>query len=411
MTDSTADHPTGTDAAINPPEVTPVPARRMLVLATVGFLVNFWAWALISPLGASYHDQLKLSAFQQAFLVAVPVVVGSLGRIPVGALTDRFGARVMFSVVSTATIIPTLFVGLVADTYALLILGGIFLGLGGTAFAVGVPLVNAWFPRQRRGLALGIFGVGTGGTAISAFTTVRLSDAYGSSTPFVVVAVVLAGYAALAMLLLRDAPGRVPPKSAFLARTWATLKIPATGQLSLIYAVSFGGFVAFSVYLPTYLSNAYDLSANDAAMRTAGFVLLAVAMRPLGGWLSDRVGPIPVLTTCFAGAAALALLAAGKLQLLPAGTVAFLGLAATLGAASGACFALVADVTPVPDVGSVTGVVGAAGGLGGFVPPLVMGVIYGRTGGYGPGLILLAVVAAATAAFIWWPVRRRTWQG
>jgi MFS transporter, NNP family, nitrate/nitrite transporter len=140
----------------------------MLVLATVGFLVNFWAWALMSPLGVAYREQLQLTAFQQALLVAVPVVVGSIGRIPVGALTDRLGARVMFPAVSFLTILPVLFVGLFGDSYPMLLLGGFFLGLGGTAFAVGVPLVNAWYPPARRGLALGIFGMGMGGTAVSA---------------------------------------------------------------------------------------------------------------------------------------------------------------------------------------------------------------------------------------------------
>lgn len=381
-------------------------ASRMLALATVGFLVNFWAWALISPLGAAYRDELDLSAFQQAFLVAVPVVVGSLGRIPVGALTDRLGARAMFPAVSALTIVPVLFVGLLADTYVLLILGGFFLGLGGTTFAVGVPLVNAWFPPERRGLALGIFGVGMGGTAISAFTTVRLSDSYGRATPFVLVAGVLAVYAVLAAVLLRDAPGRLTPQGSFLARAWATAQLPATRQLSLLYAVGFGGFVAFSVYLPTYLRNAYDLTQNDAAMRTAGFVVVAVVMRPVGGWLSDRLDPVPVLTACFTAAAALAALAAAELELMPAGTVAFLGLAAALGASSGACFALVARMAPAQKVGAVTGIVGAAGGLGGFVPPLVMGVIYGRFDDYSLGLVLLAVVALGTAAFTWWPVRR-----
>lgn len=381
------------------------PAGRMLTLATIGFMVNFWAWALISPLGAAYRDELNLSAIQQAFLVAVPVIVGSLGRIPVGALTDRLGARVMFPAVSALTIVPVLFVGLLADSYPLLILGGFFLGLGGTAFAVGVPLVNAWFPPQRRGLALGVFGVGMGGTAISAFTTVRLADTYGRAAPFALVAVALAVYAVLAALWLRDAPGRAAPRGSFLQRTWATAKLPATGQLSLLYAVGFGGFVAFSVYLPIYLRNAYGLTQNDAAMRTAGFVVLAVAMRPVGGWLSDRLHPVPVLTACFAAAAALAALAAAELELLPAGTVAFLGLAAVLGASSGACFALVARIAPAQKVGAVTGIVGAAGGLGGFVPPLVMGLLYGRYGDYTLGLVLLAVVALGTAAFTWWPVR------
>jgi len=381
-------------------------AGVMLALATIGFLVNFWAWALISPLGVAYREQLGLTAFQQALLVAVPVIVGSVGRIPVGALTDRLGARVMFPAVSFLTILPVLFVGLFGDSYPLLLIGGFFLGLGGTAFAVGVPLVNAWYPPARRGTALGVFGMGMGGTAVSAFTTVQLATRFGRAFPFLLVAVVLAVYGVVAALLLRDAPGRTAPSGSFLARTWATLRLRATLQLSALYAVGFGGFVAFSVYLPTYLKNAYGLTQADAALRTAGFVVLAVVMRPIGGWLSDRFHPVPVLTVCFAAAAALAMLAAAELNLLPAGTVAFLGLAAMLGASSGACFALVARVAPAEKVGGVTGIVGAAGGLGGFVPPLVMGAIYGATGSYTVGLLLLAVVALAAAAYTWLVMRR-----
>jgi MFS transporter, NNP family, nitrate/nitrite transporter len=189
------------------PETSAPPGHpgTMLALATVGFLVNFWAWALISPLGVAYRDLLGLTAFEQALLVAVPVVVGSVGRIPVGALTDRLGARVMFPAVSFLTILPVLFVGLFGDSYPPLLLGGFFLGIGGTAFAVGVPLVNAWYPPARRGLALGVFGMGMGGTAVSAFTTVLLASRYGRPFPFLLVAVVLAVYGTAAALLLRVA--------------------------------------------------------------------------------------------------------------------------------------------------------------------------------------------------------------
>ncbi len=379
----------------------------MLTLATVGFLVNFWAWNLIAPLGNTYGEELALTDFQVSVAVAVPVIVGSVGRIPIGSLTDRFGARVMFPMVSIITIFPTLVVGFVANSFALLVIGGFFLGIGGTAFAVGVPFVNAWYPPARRGLALGIFGMGTAGTAVAAFTTVGIADAYGRPAPFVLVSVILALYAVIAWLVLRDSPQRPPAATgSMLARTWQTLKIPATLQLSLIYAMGFGGFVAFSVYLPTYLINDFDLARTDAAFRTAGFIVLAVVARPIGGWLSDRFHPVPVLTWCFVIAGAMAVLAALRLELLPAGTVAFLAMAATLGAASGACFALVAKVAPAGTVGSVTGIVGAAGGLGGFFPPLVMGAVYGATGAYTIGFLLLAVSALGVAAFTWWPVRR-----
>ena len=174
----------------------------------------------------------------------------------------------------------------------------------------------------------------------------------------------------------------------------ATLKLRITWQASALYAVGFGGFVAFSVYLPTYLKNAYLLTQADAANKMAGFVLLAVVMRPLGGWLADRLGPAPVLACAFTVVAAAAAGQALTPALAPAGTIAFLAMAAALGTAAGAVFALVAQRAPAQQVGAVTGVVGAAGGLGGFVPPLVMGSIYGATGSYALGLVALAVVAA-----------------
>lgn len=388
------------------PTATAVPrqAWTMLVVATIGFAINFWAWALISPLGAFYTEALGLSALEKSLLVAVPVVVGSLGRIPVGALTDRFGARSMFPLVSALTIVPVLFVGYVAsDSYALMLLGGFVLGLGGTTFAIGVPLVNAWFPPPKRGMALGIFGAGMGGTAISAFTTVQLRRSVGLEFPFTLVAVLLAAYAVVSWLLLRDAPDRpAPAGGSLLRRTWETFTLPVTLQLSFLYAVGFGGFVAFSVYLPTYLRDAFDLDANDAALRTAGFVVLAVVMRPVGGILSDRFHPVPVLTVCFAVVTVFAAFSALEQPLATIGTVAFLAMAAALGASSGAVFALVALAAPPGKVGAVTGIVGAAGGLGGFAPPLVMGLVYGWIGNYQPGLWLLAITAAVAACFTAW---------
>ncbi len=382
----------------------------MLAVATIGFAVNFWAWALISPLGPMFRQQGTLGSLSEsdvALMVAVPVVVGSLGRIVVGALTDRYGGRVMFPLISAVTILPVLFLAFVAlDSYSLILVGGFFLGIAGTSFAVGVPFVNAWFPRDRRGLAVGIFGAGMGGTAISALTTVKLYGNVGEKAPFLITAAVLAAYAVVSWVVLRDAPGRVVPQTSLGSRLMANARLPITWQAAILYAVAFGGYVAFSVYLPAYLKTEYGLSPAGAANRMAGFVVVAVVMRPLGGWLSDRIGSVPVLVAGYAVVVAGAAVAAGHPPVDSVGAVAFLSMAAALGCGSGATFALIAQVTEPARVGGVTGLVGAAGGFGGFVPPLLMGYIYGRTESYALGLGLLSVTAALTLALTLTVVRR-----
>lgn len=381
----------------------------MLAMATIGFAINFWAWALISPLGPMFRDngQLgQLSEFDVSLMVAVPVVVGSLGRIIVGALTDRYGGRLMFPAVSVLTIVPVLFIGFFAlDSYALLLFAGFFLGIGGTAFAVGVPFVNAWFPPEKRGLAIGVFGAGMGGTAISALTTVKLFEK-GEVLPFLICAALLGAYAVAAWLIMRDAPGRVVPTTSLGQRLRANAVLPITWQAGILYAVAFGGYVAFSVYLPAYLKTEHGLTPADAANRMAGFVVIAVVMRPVGGWLADRLGAVPVLGVVFSVTAVCAAIAAGAPPLHAGGTVAFLAMAAALGAGSGAVFALIAQVTEPSRVGGVTGIVGAAGGLGGFVPPLIMGYVYGRTDSYAIGLWLLAITAALTLALTFTVIHR-----
>ncbi|MFZ3571203.1 nitrate/nitrite transporter [Streptomyces sp. BH097] len=394
-------------AAETAQETTPKPpaaAYRNLIVATVGFALTFWAWNLIAPLGSAFGESLKLSSFEQSFLVAVPVIVGSLGRIPVGALTDKFGAKMMFPLVTAATIIPVLLVTVARDSYLAMVLVGFLLGLGGTTFAIGVPLVNSWFPPAKRGAAVGIFGMGMGGVALSGYFTPRIAK-HGENLPFYIVAIALAAYVVIAWLFISDHPGRTVPTTSLGERLGQAGKLRVTWELSALYAIGFGGIVAYGTYLPTYLKTWYDLDPIDAGTKAAGFALVTVVFRPIGGWLSDRIHPAVVTAWALAVVAIFAIVQAFNPHLAPGGTVDMLVMGAGLGTASGSVFALVAQVTPPSQVGSVTGIVGAIGGLGGFVPPLVMGAIYSAQNSYSIGFMLLSDLALAGCVYAYGRMR------
>ncbi|MFD8530144.1 nitrate/nitrite transporter [Streptosporangium canum] len=374
-----------------------------LVLATTAFAVNFWAWALLSPLGPTYKDLLGLSPLAVSVLVAVPVIVGSLGRIVLGGLTDRYGGRTVFAVASLLGVVPVVFLAF-AESYPTLLVGGLLLGMTGATFAIGVPYVNGWFPPERRGLALGVFGMGNVGTAVSGFATPWLAVEFGHKIPFFVVAAALVLVGLAFLTVGRDAPGTQAATEPFLTRFLAAARLRITRELAAMYALTFGGFVAFGVYLPLYLKAAYGLTTADAAARAAGFVLLATLTRPVGGWLADRVGSRPVLGWALAAVSVCAIIVAFA-PAMPLATAGFLTMAAALGLGNGAVFALLGRAVPARMVGSATGVVGAAGGLGGFLPPILMGLIYQATGSYAIGLMLLAVVASAALVYCWFVLR------
>ena len=376
--------------------------NRNLALALFAFTVTFWAWNIIGPLGVRYTEQMGLSSSQKALLVATPVLVGSVGRILAGALTDRFGGRIMFPILTLASIPFVLLVAVAgnAGSFTLMLVFGFFLGIAGTTFAVGIPFVNAWFQADRRGFATGVFGAGMGGTALSAFFTPRFVTWFGYTATHVILAVALAATAAICWTWMRNSPLWRPNTDPVVPKLAAALRLPITWQMSFLYAVCFGGFVAFSTYLPTYLKDVYAFDLTAAGTRTAGFAIAAVVARPIGGILSDRIGPRAVLGISLAGTTALAVVLALRPPLeLPAG-LSFVSIDFFLGLGTGGVFAWVAKAAPVERVGSVTGLVGAAGGLGGYFPPLVLGATYDKVlPQYGLGLALLACVAGTALVF------------
>ena len=400
-TDRVVTQPSEVSTRSDPDEDRGAPGRyRALVLATLAMTVNFWAWSLLSPLGSEYRDLLSLSPLALSVAVALPVLVGSLGRIPLGAAADRYGGRSVFAALSAVSIVPVLFLA-VFDSYPALLLGGLVLGLAGTSFAVGVPFVNAWFPAHQRGFALGVYGVGNAGTAVSSFFTPRIWAAQGPAAPFLLVAGLLALTALAFVVFGRNSPSWRAATDPFWPRFRRALGLRLSIDLAVLYAITFGGFVAFGVYLPTFLRDVYELTVTDAAARAAGFVVLATLARPLGGWLADRRPPHRLVVGALAVVAGGAVVAAFEPHIVVA-TVAFLAIAFALGIGNGAVFALVGQRVPASQVGSVTGVVGAAGGLGGFLPPIVMGLVYQVTGDYAIGLMLLSDVALAGLVYAVW---------
>lgn len=383
---------------------------KNLALATLAFATSFWAWNMVAPLGVRYAGELGLTAGQKSLLVATPVLVGSVGRILAGALTDRLGGRMMFTVLLVVTAPCVVLVALAGQqqSYVLLLASGFLLGIGGTTFAVGIPFVNAWYAAERRGFATGVFGAGMGGTALSAFFTPRFVERFGYVTTHVIIAAALLAVAGLVWAAMRDSPLWRASSDPVVPKLVATAKLPVTWQMSFLYAVSFGGFVAFSTYLPTYLSDVYAFDLTQAGTRTAGFAVAAVVARPIGGVLSDRVGPRVVSATAFAGAAVVAVVVSLQPEPeVPAGLT-FVAMAAFLGLGAGGVFAWVAAAAPRERVGSVSGVVGAAGGLGGFFPPLVMGATYDDVAHtYTTGLLMLCVTAAIALIYTAFWVRPR----
>lgn len=364
---------------------------RNLTLSTAAFLLCFSAWGMLAPLAPKLEDRLGLSNTQTAVMIAVPVVLGSLLRIPLGALTDRFGGRKLFTVMLLYYAVPPLLVGF-ADSYAMLLVAGFFLGVSGASFAIGVPFVSEWYPPARQGQALGLYGIGTAGTAISAWTIPAINDGLSQEAAGIIYSLALLAFAGVWSVTARNAPAHKPkttPYGRVLRSGWTLW------QLALFYFVAFGGFVAMSLYLPKLLTDWFDYTQTSAGARAAGFVVVAALIaRPLGGHWADRYGGQRVLSIAFFGAGLDAIglsWQASDPSIVPV-TIFCLTLAFFLGMGAGAVFKMVPTFFPETK-GAVTGIVGAAGGLGGFFPPLMLGVVRDATGDYVMAFVLLVAFA------------------
>jgi len=283
-------------------------ANRQLALGTISFAICFAAWGLISAFATRFREIYNLSASQTAFLIAAPVLLGSLARIPMGLLTDRWKGRAVFtSLLLFSAILPLL--APVVSSYSMLLVVGFVLGMAGSSFAVGVGFVSPWFGREKQGTALGVYGLGNAAQSVVVFLGPVLAMRFGWENVFRGISILLVVWAVMFALFARNAPTTVPSRK--LGAMLALLRRERLAWvLSVFYFLTFGGFIAFSIYLPALLRQEFQLTAADAGFRTAGFVLLATGMRPIGGWLSGRIGGARVLSLVFLGIVPFALLLA-----------------------------------------------------------------------------------------------------
>lgn len=367
-------------------------SRNLVVLAvtTWAFMVCFAVWLMFGVIGIPIRRELGLNGVEFGLLTSTPVLTGALFRLPLGMLTDMFGGRIVMFLLLAFCVAPVWLSSYASALWQFLLLG-LALGLVGAAFAVGTPYVARFFPKERRGFAMGVFGAGTTGAAINMFIAPMLIERYGwQSVPRFYAAAL--GVTAIVFWLLSAPDASAPGKGgASAGQQLAVLTDARVWKYCQYYSIVFGGFTALSAWMPQYFVQEYDLSIMQAALLAASFSLPAGVFRAVGGWLADRFGAHNVTWwVLWAAWVALFLLSYPRtdlfihtlrgpaefhieLTLAPFAALLFgLGVAFAFGMAS--TIKYIGDDFP-QNMGVVTGVVGLVGGLGGFLLPILFGAI------------------------------------
>ncbi|MCS6849942.1 MAG: MFS transporter [Gemmataceae bacterium] len=376
-----------------------------LLCAFLYFDVSFMVWVLLGALANSIVPDLGLNDAERGLLVAVPLLGGAVLRPVLGALTDRIGARRTAQLGMGLTLVPLWLGWQWADRFTALLVTGLLLGVAGASFAVALPLASRWYPPRFQGLALGIAGAGNSGTALAVFFAPRLAAALGWRAVFGLALLPLVLTLLVFTLFARESPCQPPPKP---WRAYAVvLRQADTWWFCLFYAVTFGGFVGLASFLNSYFRLEHDLDLIAAGTFATICVLAGSFLRPIGGYLADRLGGVRLLVVLYLGLAAVMLGLSGAPPLTSSAGLLLVAMA-LLGLGNGAVFQLVPQRFP-QEIGVVTGIVGAAGGLGGFVLPNLLGGWRYVSGSFAGGFTAVAIVALAAALAL----RRvsRTWEG
>ena len=408
-----------------PAPAAPLDRRAWSVLAssTLAFTVCFMVWMMFGVIGIPIKQQLNLNATEFGLLTATPVLTGSLVRVPLGIWTDKYGGRIVMTILMAATV-PAIWLMAYATEYWHFLVIGLFVGLAGGSFSVGTPYVARWFPKNRQGMAMGVYGAGNSGAAVNKFIAPALLVAFGWTMVPQVYAAIMLGTVIVFWLFSHSDPAHLVPSNTRFVDQLQSLKDPKVLKYCQYYSIVFGGYVALSLWMVQYYVGEYGLDIRVAALLAACFSLPGGVLRAIGGWMSDRWGahrvswwvmwvswiclfllsyPATSYTVQTTGGPATFTLAHNVWSFTFLMFV--LGIAWAVGKAS--VFKYVADDYP-HNIGTISGIVGLAGGLGGFILPIMFGALMDLTGVRSTAFMLMYGVVWVSLIWMYWTEVRRT---
>ncbi|MDO8292832.1 MAG: nitrate/nitrite transporter [Gallionella sp.] len=392
-------------------------AWSVVIMSTVAFTVCFMIWMMFAVIGIPIKQTLGLNETQFGLLIAMPVLTGSLIRLPLGMLTDKFGGRIVFFVIMISTVIPIYLISFCTEYWHYLFTG-LFVGVAGGSFTVGIAYCARWFPKNQQGLAMGIFGAGNTGAAVTKLVAPLIVVAYGwTMVPQVYAVLMLVTAIAFWFFTFTD-PSHVAGKSVTIREQLAVLKDPTVWKYCQYYSIVFGGYVALALWMTKYYISEYGFDLKTAALLAAAFSIPGGVLRALGGYFSDRFGAhtitwwvmlvsmVCLFVLSFPHAEFTIKTVTGPATFnvgLDATTFTVimftLGIAFAIGKAS--VFKYISDDYP-SNIGVISGIVGLAGGMGGFLLPIMFGALVDLTGIRSSSFMLMFGIVWVSLMWMYW---------
>ena len=389
----------------------------VLAGSTLAFTICFAVWMMFAVIGIPIKKTLNLNETQFGLLAAMPVLTGSLIRLPLGMWTDKFGGRIVFFVLMLVTVIPIWLIGDATEYWQLLVLG-LFVGLAGGSFSVGIAYVARWFEKRRQGMAMGVFGAGNSGAAVTKFVAPALVIGYGWTMVPRVYAVAMLVTALIFWALSHHDQSHVVSPAVGVKEQFQALKDPRVWKYCQYYSIVFGGFVGLSLWMTKYYVTEYGFSLQSAALLAACFSLPGGLLRAVGGWMSDEWGAHPVTWwVMLLSWVCLFFLSYPQTDLVVrtlkgdmtlhfglnvwafTALMFIMGIAWAIGKAS--VFKYISDEYS-DNIGVVSGIVGLFGGLGGFLLPIMFGALVDITGVNSVIFMLLWGITAVSLVWMYW---------